>query len=130
MKKNWELEDLIEHFTLLPQEMRLVGNKTGETRLGFAVLLKFFQYKARFPYAKNEVPREVINYIAKQLNLSADLYKEYDWNGRSIKYHRAQIREFVGFRECTLDDIKQVQDWLRQEVLTHDLERVGERESI
>jgi hypothetical protein len=42
MKRNWELDELIEHFTLIPEEMRLIGNKTGETRLGFAAMLKYF----------------------------------------------------------------------------------------
>ncbi|WP_240421682.1 hypothetical protein [Paenibacillus periandrae] len=36
-------------FTFLPNEMQQVGNKSGETRLGFSVLFKFFQYEARFP---------------------------------------------------------------------------------
>jgi hypothetical protein len=45
---NWELDELIEHFTILPNEMKLVENKTGETRIGFAVLLKFFQMKPVF----------------------------------------------------------------------------------
>lgn len=38
MKRNWELDELIEHFTFLPNEKQQVGNKSGETRLGFAVL--------------------------------------------------------------------------------------------
>lgn len=65
MKRNWELDELIEHFTLMPQEMRLVGNKTGETRLGFSVMLKYFQHEGRFPNHRNEVPNTVVAYIAK-----------------------------------------------------------------
>ncbi|WP_020153457.1 hypothetical protein [Caldibacillus debilis] len=38
MKRNGELDELIEHFTFLPNEMQQVGNKSGGTRLGFAVL--------------------------------------------------------------------------------------------
>jgi len=30
------------NFIMMPNELALVGNKTAETRLGFAVLLKFF----------------------------------------------------------------------------------------
>lgn len=45
-------------------EMKLIENKIGETRIGFAVLLKFFQNEARFPTYK--VPKAVIAYIAKQ----------------------------------------------------------------
>jgi hypothetical protein len=35
MKRIWELDELIEHFTILPNEMSLVENKTGETKIGF-----------------------------------------------------------------------------------------------
>jgi hypothetical protein len=37
VKQTWELEELIEHFTVIPEEMRLIGNKYGSTRIGFAV---------------------------------------------------------------------------------------------
>ncbi|MCF2718911.1 hypothetical protein LWE69_17700 [Paenibacillus sp. UKAQ_18] len=50
MKRNWELDELIEHFTFLPNEMQQMGNKSSETRIGFAVMFKFFQYEARFPF--------------------------------------------------------------------------------
>jgi hypothetical protein len=33
----------------MSEDWRLVGNKTGSTRLGFALLLKFFEIEARFP---------------------------------------------------------------------------------
>ena len=43
------LEDLIEVWTLLEDDMKRVRNKSGVTRLGFALLLKFFEVEARFP---------------------------------------------------------------------------------
>ncbi len=74
MKRTWDIEELVEHFTLLPQDMDLLANKTGPTRFGFAVLLKYFQYEARFPAAKQDVPKALITYLANQLNLSPELY--------------------------------------------------------
>ncbi|WP_339167699.1 Tn3 family transposase [Brevibacillus sp. FSL L8-0520] len=120
MKRNWELDELIEHFTILPNEMKLIENKTGETRIGFAVLFKFFQNEARFPTHKFEVPKAVIAYIAKQIFSDPELYARYDWTGRSITYHRTQIREFFGFREDTLEDAHEMTEWLCQHVLYHD----------
>ncbi|GAX90446.1 DUF4158 domain-containing protein [Effusibacillus lacus] len=122
MKRNWELDELIEHFTILPNEMKLIENKTGETKIGFAVLLKFFQYEARFPTQKYEVPKAVIAYIAKQLFQDPSLYAQYDWTGRSITYHRTQIREYFGFREDTIQDAQDMIDWLCKNVLYHDHE--------
>ena len=48
MKREWTDSEFAD-WTLLPSEAALLVNKTGPTRLGFAVLLKFFQYAARFP---------------------------------------------------------------------------------
>src|SRR5436190_22268999 len=53
MKRLWSGDDLVAHFTLLSQDRELLQNKTGPTRLGFAVLLKCFQQEGRFP-AKHE----------------------------------------------------------------------------
>jgi TnpA family transposase len=120
LKRNWELDELIEHFTLLPNELELVENKFDETRLGFAALFKFFQHEARFPKNKFEIPRTILAYIAKQLSLDPNLYAKYDWEGRSIKRHRVQIREFFGFRETTVQDAEEMAHWLSQHVLYHD----------
>lgn len=130
MKRNWTTEELVEHWTLLPHELELVGNKTGPTRLGFALLLKFFQLEAHFPEAKNEIPRIVVAYVAKQVNVDTDEYLRYDWRGRSITYHRTQIREFFGFREVTLADEDALATWLLEEVLAHEQDPAHLREMI
>ena len=117
MKRIWETEELVEHWTLMPPELELLANKTGATRLGFALLLKFFQHQARFPKDAQEIPETVITYVAKQTNVEPELHRQYDWYGRSIKYHRAQIRELHGFREATVADANALIRWLGESVL-------------
>src|SRR5579859_7535972 len=99
MKRQWTRDELADHWTLAPKELELLANKTGATRLGFAVLLKAFVLEGRFPRQKHDVPGVVIVHVANQVNVPADLYPSYEWSGRTIEYHRAQIREFLGFRE-------------------------------
>lgn len=41
-----DLDELVEHWTLLKDEQALVSGKRGATRLGFAVLLKFYTQTA------------------------------------------------------------------------------------
>ena len=36
----------------------------------------------------------------------------YDWAGRTMKFHRAQIRDYLGFRECGLADAEKLASWL------------------
>ena len=52
-KPNWETEELIENWTLLPQELELVRKKVGGNQIGFALLLKHFQLFACFPEDKS-----------------------------------------------------------------------------
>src|SRR6266487_358665 len=68
MKRMWDIEEVVEHFTLLPSDLELLANKTGATRLGFALLLKCFQYEARFPLIKNDIPKPIVDYIAHHLD--------------------------------------------------------------
>jgi Tn3 transposase DDE domain/Domain of unknown function (DUF4158) len=120
MKRVWETEELVEHWTLMPPELELLGNKAGANRLGFALLLKFFQHEARFPKAPHEVPDPVINYIAKQVQVPPEHYSQYDWAGRAIKYARVEIRKLHGFREATIEDANVLSQWLRKQILPNE----------
>ena len=40
MKRQCTRKELVEHWTLAPEELALLANKRGATRLGFALLLK------------------------------------------------------------------------------------------
>jgi len=119
MKRQWTNEELIDHFTLSPQELDLIGDsKTDHNLLGFAVLLKYFQYEGRFPSQKHDVPSIVIVHLAQQLGVVPEKIIPYDWEGRSIKAHRAAIRAFLHVREATLSDEEAIIEWLCQHVLT------------
>jgi hypothetical protein len=49
VRREWELDELIECWTLDEDELGLLGNKSGATRLGFALLLKFFELEGVSP---------------------------------------------------------------------------------
>ena len=40
MKRRWNHDELIETFTLRPDELALLSSRTDHNRLGFAVLLR------------------------------------------------------------------------------------------
>ncbi|MFD3775786.1 DUF4158 domain-containing protein [Streptomyces sp. NPDC058612] len=91
-------------WTLSPQEASLAAAKRGPMRLGFAVLLKFHTHRGRFPRDRAELPDEAVKCLARQLGLPASDLDTYPWTGRSVEYHRGQIREYRGFRECSVAD--------------------------
>ena len=104
MKRQWDIEELIDTFTLLDEDLTFLSNKVGATRLGCALLLKCFQHEGRFPSARHEIPKDVVNYVTNQLKVDVNLFSQYDWDGRTIKLHRTQIRDLLKFREATIID--------------------------
>jgi hypothetical protein len=70
----------------------------------------------------------VIIYLATQAQVVPDSYVQYNWQGRSIKEHRAQIREVLGFREATVADAEEMTTWLVDQGLPqeHQDERLHE----
>src|SRR5258707_3675160 len=100
MKRTWTAEELVEHFTLLPDELGAIGNKSGATRLGFAVLLKCLQYEGRFLRSRQEAAPDVVRFLAAHVGVDATLFAHYTWEGRTIEAHRAPIREMTKLPEC------------------------------
>jgi Domain of unknown function (DUF4158) len=120
MKRTWTADELLEHFTLLPDELVAIGNKSGTTRLGFAVLLKCLHYEGRFPRSRQEVAPEVVRFLAVQVGVDVALFAQYAWEGRTIETHRAQIREMAKMREFRRADEEALLDWLCAEIFDHE----------
>ncbi|MEU4955259.1 Tn3 family transposase [Streptomyces lavendulae] len=123
MRQEWEPEDLIEVWTLLEEDQERLRNKSGANRLGFALLLKFFEVEARFPEDAGEIPEPAVSYVAQQVKVPAEEWAGYDWQGRAIKRHRVEIRGAFGFRECTEEDQAQLAEWLAAELCGVELNR-------
>ena len=108
-------DELIEHWTLVGEELTQVAGKRGPTKLAFALMLKFHQRHGRFP-RRIELPAEVVEFVAKAVKVPAADLAGYEWDGRTSKYHRTQIRRFTGFRECAVADADKATDWLVERV--------------
>ncbi|MEL6490071.1 MAG: Tn3 family transposase [Cyanobacteria bacterium J06621_3] len=130
MKRKWTNHELIEHWTIEAEELPIIRKKKGANRLGFALLLKFFQLKGRFPEKKNKIPRVIQAFVAEQLGLDEECYQNYKWQGRAIKYHRAEIREMCGFHPMRLSDYKTLKQWLIETVLPQTVDERLIRQSL
>ena len=122
MKHNWTIDELIDNWTLLPNEVELVSRTNAEVnRLGYALLLKYFQITGQFPNQLADIPQAAVGFIARQLELDASLLDQYSWGKTVNKRQRAAIRTIFGFREGTLADNQVVIDWLIQNLLPDNL---------
>jgi len=116
MRREWSPEQLIDSWTLDDDDRKLLRNKSGASRLGFSVILKFFELDARFPRHGGEVPSAAVDYVAQQVGVDSAVFASYAFSGRTIEHHRAEVRRVLGFRECTVSDEDKLAEWMADEV--------------
>ena len=112
----WGLDEVVDHFTLDDDETGWLRNKTGATRVGFAVQLKFLLWRGRFPKMRLELPKDAIEHVARQAGVAASELALYDFTSRQAKRHRTEIRRLTGWRECTRTDLAKLTSWLVDEI--------------
>ena len=95
MRQRWEVDELVESWSLDRDDLSFLGNKSGSTRLGFAVLMKFFELEARFPSSSDEVPVEAADFVARQLGLGFDAWPGEPFSFRTV--HAALIDMNVSY---------------------------------
>jgi hypothetical protein len=79
------VDELVEHWTLVEDERALVAGKSGGTRLGFAVLRQFYTQHGRFLRGRFELPGEVVEFVARQVEVPASESGAYECSGRTIE---------------------------------------------
>ncbi len=125
MEENVDFDELVGSWLLVESDRRLVSNKSGPTRLGFALSLKFFEMHGRFPESLDEFDPDVVDFVAEQVGVGADALGRYGLDTRTARYHREQIRTSFGFRLCLRSDRRVLLRWLADEVCP--LERRDDR---
>ncbi|MGW5124567.1 Tn3 family transposase [Streptomyces sp. NPDC004069] len=105
MGRDLGLDGVVDHFTLSSDEVGWLRNKTGATRLGFAVQLKFLSWRGRFPRMRLELPPDAVEHVAKQAGVAASELAFYDFTSRAAKRHRSELRDLTGWHECTKTDL-------------------------
>jgi hypothetical protein len=72
MQRHWDEQELAEQWSLSPDERQRLANRTDHSRLGYAVLLKFFRIEGRFPRDRKEVPAAARDHFAGQLGIAPE----------------------------------------------------------
>jgi len=74
-------------------------SKTDHNLLGFAVLLKYFQYEGRFPSQKQDIPAALTLHLAQQADFSSQFSSE-----KMIESRKEKSQE----KEREVDEYKQL----------------------
>jgi hypothetical protein len=128
--RNLGLDEVVDHFTLIGDELDLLRNKSGATRLGFAALLKYVMWRGRFPPAAHELPGDAVAHLARQVRVPAGELASYDFASRTAQRHRTEIRAYTGFKECSVLDAGALTSWLAENVASIERREPRVREEL
>jgi hypothetical protein len=128
VRQEWSPEDVVACRTLVDGDWDLVANKSSPTRLGFCLMLKFFEVEGRFPEFIEEFPQPAVEYVAGLVKVPVTELTTYDLPG--AKRHRKQIREALGFRPSPVADEDRLTAWLSTEVCPVELVENRQREAL
>ncbi|MEU7901136.1 DUF4158 domain-containing protein [Nonomuraea sp. NPDC049152] len=109
-------DELVGNWTLVGDELDQLSGRRGATKLGFALLLRFYAMHGRFPTGRAELPDQAVAYVSRLVDVPASELGLYELVGRTIKDHRKDVRKYFGFRECSLVDSDKAADWLAVQV--------------
>ena len=95
MQRLWSADELGEHWTLGPEELKLLAELTGAGKLGLAAQLAYWRQHGRFPNEEAELAPAVVGHLAAQVGVEADALDGYDWTGRTGRRHRRLILDHL-----------------------------------
>lgn len=90
------------HILLDSDELSLIKTKhSGKNQLIFAIMLKFFQIEGCYPPDKDVVSAFLISNLANQLNVEPIKSEDLNWQHRSIRRFRQDIRDLMEYKVAT-----------------------------
>src|SRR3954471_12683219 len=95
MQRLWSADELDEHWTLGPAELKLLTELTGAGKLGLAAQLAYWRQHGRFPDEEAELAPAVVGHLAAQVGVEADALDGYAWMGRTGRRHRRLILDHL-----------------------------------
>ena len=121
VKWHWSEDELETQWSLSADELALLPGRTDSGRLGFVILLKFFQFQGFFPDSQKAIPHEIAVYLSQATNSAIADLDVYEWDGRTGQRHRKKILGFLGLRRPSGEDLQRLRAWLTADVLALDV---------
>jgi len=95
MKRLWSTDELVLRWTLSPDDEQLTADHGDEAKLGLMCQLAFWREHARFPDVEADIAPAVVEYLAQQVGMAADVIERYDFTGRSGRRHRRTVLAYL-----------------------------------
>lgn len=117
MQRLWSTDELVERWSLAPEDFTLLVGRIDAGKLGLAAQLAYWRCHAGFPDEEADLAPAVIAHLARQVGVPVEVLDGYDWAGRTGRRHRQAILDYLAI--AAFDDQAEAgfRNWLADEVL-------------
>ena len=113
-------DDIITFFTLGKKDLTLIHKRSGDyNRLGFALQLATLRYIGFIPEELENVPLNIVEYLAQQLNINPKRFALYGKREKTRREQLQQILSYLGWRKPTNLDLLLWEKWLLDRAMEH-----------
>jgi hypothetical protein len=118
MKQQWLSDELLAQWMLSASEREFINKyQTDTNRLGCALLLKCAQIDGKFPQRKQDIQKQIVEYVAQQIHVPGSAFDFYPWRGGTNDRHRLHIRRFLKIKIGTVAIAQEITVWLAKYIL-------------
>ena len=119
--KEIETDELDKFFWLCDDDRQAMQLLRGaHNQLGFGLQVGCLRYLGFFPEDLQQIPAVVVEYVAGQLQLSAEVLPRYNQRSSRQRQHQRQIQTLLGYRRATPLDLLSLEKWMLSRALEHD----------
>ena len=102
---------LVKHYTLSPDDLeRSFAKRGARNQLGFALQLCLLRYPGFGLRIDNPVPQDLLNYLAHQLNVPPEVFRDYSRRHQTRLDHAGELAEILDLRTFTSGDFRAAVD--------------------
>lgn len=95
MKRLWSTDELAERWMLSADDLRLTVDHGEQAKLGLMCQLAFWREHARFPEVEADIAPTVVEHLARQIGVSAEVLEGYAFAGRSGRRYRRMVLAYT-----------------------------------
>ncbi|MBB4642569.1 DUF4158 domain-containing protein [Rhizorhapis suberifaciens] len=112
-------EEVVTHYSLDDADLTAITkSRTPATRLGYALQLCCLRFPCRYLRRGEMLPAVMLDYIAEQLDIDADVIAEFARRGPTRYEQLAAIKRNHGFRDLSHPMRAELAAWLEEEAIS------------
>lgn len=107
--------DIERHYTFISEDLGFINkHRRNHNRLGIALQLAVLRYPGWTLFQIKDIPNQILDYIAKQINVSPEEYTQYAKRIATRNEHLEELRQQYGYKNLSFSTYRIIANYTLQ----------------